>query len=251
MTYLSNMVADGLTDTSLPIKERMVHQARAFKFIHQFANELKVDDRLVEVVESSINSLGDSVKNHKPLNELINEVLSHKEGHLFQGAYLTNIMSLHLLKQESMDQEDNINQIIFASLFSDIGMSNPIMYLTSTDEQLNSNFEKNQWTEDEFKQVRHHPKNNAQLLENYPNISRKALRIIQEHHGSDLGIGFNLKPEDSISDLSKIFLTANCFILNFLNPLNKFNKKEIIEMIQSQGDKRIQELVAHFNKKIQ
>jgi hypothetical protein len=251
MTYLANTITDGMTNPSIDLKARMNHQAKAFYFIQQFALELKVDNRLIDVVENSINSISDSIQNYKPLNELINEVLGHKEGHLFQGAYLTNIMGLHILKQLKKNNQDDLDAMIFASLFSDLGMKRPQEYLISTEKQLKRQIEKLKWNDETARTIRHHAKRSAELLNSYPNLSMKAQKIVLEHHGSDLGIGFVPKPGDSISSLSKVFLAANTFILNFLNPDNKFNKRQIIDELAQEFEPEIVEYLNYFNRKIE
>jgi hypothetical protein len=250
MTALTNSMVDGMTKPGTNIEFRLKYQAEAFDYLQKISKLLEFDSHFMEVLDNSIESVTSSLRKERPLSNLIGQLIGRKDGLAFQSYYLTNLISLHLLSRVGLDSDQNLQAIIYASLFCDLGIESDDQLFVNSQADLDAI--SRAISAENIHHLYHHAKINSDRAKKIPNISKQVQKIILEHHGSPVGVGFCDDKGSEIGDLSRIFLISNTFIKYFLNPIFSFDKKLIVtSMVDRFKDPFYRELIKHLAVKIE
>lgn len=234
MTSLTNKFVMDLTDPKSSTEQMITAQEKSFNFLHHYAALLNFEKSTVDVVETTIESFIEMFKTQKSISSLIQQLITKKSGLPFQGFYLTNLMVHHILKQKQIPQiEQKMSKFIFASLFCDYQQEKKEIYYIKSNAELLQATQHKILSAEELDGAKNHARKNADYLTTYPEIPMEVLTIIRQHHGSPEGSGFNDEDNPLVHEDSLIFMTANCFIKYFLNPVYKFDKKEILVQMRA------------------
>ncbi len=225
-TSLSNLYSARLAQNG---DIRLQAQYESYQYLVQYSNKLKIDKSLRELAENTIQSICNTILEQNSLSELINKVVSQKQDFAFQTFYLTNLVCSYLLKREGKLDAKLLYRLSFASLFCDLGLDNTGLFFINSQEDLDKAIEKMELNEDQITSVQNHAYENSKKLEGFKEIHESIIKTIRQHHGSHLGFGFNDRPTEEVTPMSKLFMASNTFIKDFLNPNYKFNKKQIID----------------------
>ncbi len=249
-TALTNQIIDGMSQRQIETSHKIGKQAQGFTYIRKVTEVLDFDEQFIEVLNQSIDSVNESLRNDRPLSHLIKELMNRKDSLSFQCYYLTNLICFHLLQKLKLDINNNLKTLISASLFCDLGQDQSELLLVNSMEefhQMNSKL-----TKEKQEHILNHARMNSSWASQIPNIQPIVSTIIKEHHGSPNGIGFEDTMAKQINNLSQVFVIANSFIKYFLNPKYQFNKKKIIEIMQNRyTDAQYQKIITELTSKIE
>lgn len=232
MTSLSNAFIQKLTEESSSIIHIIDAQCAAFDYLNTYASVLNFDKNVTEVVETTIESYIKVLKREKSLAKLIQQVVTKKASINFQGFYLTALLGHHIYKNLNRYLESKMEKIVMAALFCDLGLEKREVFLIHSNTQLLSASDDGSLSPEEIEHVRSHARKNADMLKNYPELPLDVMALIRHHHGSPDGVGFHDDENLQISDDDLVLQTAHVFIKYFLNPVYKFDKKEILKELK-------------------
>ena len=232
MTSLTNAFVKGLTEPEQPIAKVIDAQFNAFEYLNSYASVLNFDKKIVEVVESTVDSYLEVLNQQKSLAVLIQHVVTKKATTNFQGFYLTCLLIYHIYKSLNRYQESKMQKMVMATLFCDLELDRKEVYLINSNTQLIASSDSGILTEHEVELVRSHARRNAESLRSYPELPLEVMTLVRQHHGSPEGIGFQDHENPQIQDDSLVLLCAHVFIKYFLSPEYKFDKKEILKILR-------------------
>lgn len=232
MTSLSNAFIQKLTIDDQSIIHIIDAQCSAFDYLNTYAAVLNFDKNVTEVVETTIESYIKVLKREKSLAKLIQQVVTKKASINFQGFYLTCLLGHHVYKNLNRYLESKMEKFVMAALFCDLGIEKREVFLIHSNAQLMAASDDGSINSAEVEHIRSHARKNADIIKKYPEMPLDVMSLIRHHHGSPDGVGFHDNEHAQLSDDDLVLLTTHIFIKCFLNPIYKFDKKEILKTLK-------------------
>lgn len=232
MTSLSNAFVEKLTIENQNIIHIIDAQCAAFDYLNTYAAVLNFDKNVTEVVETTIDSYIQVLKKENSLAKLIQQVVTKKASINFQGFYLTCLLGHHVYKNMNRYVESKMEKFVMAALFCDMGLDKRDVFLIHSNTQLINASDEGLINTEEIEHIRSHARKNADIIKKYPEMPLDVMSLIRHHHGSPDGIGFHDDEHGQLSDDDLVLLTTHVFIKCFLNPIYKFDKKEILKSLK-------------------
>jgi hypothetical protein len=194
-------------------KEKFELQSLNLEYIHGFSRYLGVTEEVIDLsncyVQRNIKEIGEN----KHLLEYLKRLSALPHSLRFKITQLTIAISSNICDFSQMPGlEENIRKLSFAALFHDIFVDDDKDLLIRTEAQLKSKgFELNK-----INQIKFHGKRASELLMKHTSAPYDSLKIVTEHHGSRLGVGFPETIEQRLSPLSLIFMISEEFAISLL-----------------------------------
>jgi hypothetical protein len=181
-----------------------------FKLTHEEIRTVGLNSATLQVTETIINSMMDSVNRCEKSSTLLTRILNSPTGELYRRAHLISLMSVAVLERCDMvhDSEKTRLALTYAAYFHDIDLSdmeNNARYFNE------SELGNESLVENDITRIEHHARTAAEMIDNIPEIPPAASMIVMQHHGSITGIGLPDTPNEGISHLSKLFMICEYF----------------------------------------
>lgn len=183
-------------------------------------------DRQLKVAEVAIKNVMSSLS--KGLLSEIKSVYSSDASFNYRKSYMTSIMCTSISKNLSWITEDNKCALVLASFFNDRELIRDSMHYIDSEYGL----EVSDYTADEKKSFLSHAQKSADWVKQQKNIPQEVERIVRQHHGSIVGVGFEEELNAQITKLTMVFMVAEAFSLDILKSKDgKFDVKSSLEKI--------------------
>lgn len=225
--FVTNEIVVKLEDKDLALEERILTTSYAHEIVRERLQQLEIDQACIELSETSINSMVQSVRNSPEVVNLLKFLFSNKVSYAYQHAHLLALVCHYILSKQSWYKSDHLNILSFASFFADATLKTiPQMRISSQSELNNADL-----TEQEKEQVMYHARDAVNLLNLHPDATDYIKTVLLQSHGTTDGVGFADDPSEELHPLSKVFIIADQFVKILLNPELPSTKKEILALM--------------------
>jgi HD-GYP domain-containing protein (c-di-GMP phosphodiesterase class II) len=196
-------------------------------------------DRQVKVAEATITNVVDALQ--KGLLTEIKSIYKSDASLNYRKSYMTSVMCTSIAKNLSWLTEENKSALIMASFFNDRDLVRESMHYIDSSYGL----EVSDYTKQEKQVFLSHAQKAADWVKDQKNVSPEVERIVRQHHGSHVGVGFETELTSQITKLSMVFMVAEAFSMDILKSKDgKFDAKTSLEAINDKyKHKHVKEIV--------
>ncbi len=226
-TFVTNALITRLERDDLTLEDRILTTSYAHEIVRERLQQLEIDQASIELSETSINSMVQSVRNSLEMVSLIKFLFSNKVSYAYQHAHLLALMCHYILSKQSWYKLEHLNILSFVAFFADTTLKTTPQMRISSEKELNAS----QLTEAEKEEVRFHAKDAFNIVSLHPEANQFIKTIILQSHGRLDGISFSDDPSEELHPLSQIFIIADHFVRILLNPELPSNKKDILAIM--------------------
>lgn len=200
--------------TSLQGLHQQNNQIKVLKSTHLLLQEIGLSAETIFITDQLINSISQNFKVEGIFNQFQKE--NFIAGHSLMTAYLCVHMAKSLPEFKGCEQD-----LVFSALFHD---------LFSPDEETNL-------SEPELKEkFANHPQRVASFFENSRFYNKNVHNIFLYHHEHPNGKGLFKADNSSIKKISKLFITAHEFSVNFYHLRNSQESLKCLEDFKTNQD---------------
>ncbi len=203
----------------------------SFEDIHQKTFEqlgkIGFSQLSTKLAMESVGDLMSTLQKRKDFKELLNHVYKTDAPYSYRFSYMTSLVGHALVKRFPWSNENHQQTIMYAAMFSDIGLSEAELRIRSEDE-----FNKAILGRESKEALVKHAYTNGSRFKKVKGIPEEVSKTIIEHHGALNGIGYPHNISAQISQLALCLLVSQEFVHYILNGDNKVNVTEAIEHIK-------------------
>lgn len=226
MTFVANALMCKM-EKDLTIDERILTTAQSYNFIRTILGESTFEKAHIDLSETSIQSMKDSVLASPQISRLIRFLFSNKVSNHYKHAHLRALMCHYVLSKQSWYRSEHLHVLSFTSFYMGMTFQNEAQLCHYNKTELANSA----LTESEKMEVLEQPRILLETLENHPGITEYIHAIIQQSQGSETGIGLADDPSEALHPLSKVYIVADNFVKILLNPDLPSTKKDILPLL--------------------
>ena len=206
--------------SKLPLDKKIKSFAIAHEIIAREINHLGLNSAITQLADCLLDNVMEEVSGkNSDVSKILQQVAKAHSHYMYKHGYMVFIVSMELIRELGMNDQNTCKALCMASLFKDISLiRNPLLSEVTSFEELESA----QINQHEYNTVINHACESAYALKEYRGISPKFLELIVRHHGHPTGNGFSNAHFGNFDILDRIFF-INCeFVKEFLT----FNQKQ-------------------------
>lgn len=230
--YFTNFVTNALTTRlereDLSLEDRILTTSYAHEIVRERLQQLEIDQASIELSETSINSMVQSVKNSPEIVNLLKFLFSNKVSYAYQHAHLLTLMCHFILSKQPWYRLEHLNILSFVAFFADVTLKTNTQMRISTDKELRDSMLSDQ----EKDVVLFHARDAYNIVSLYPEVNPLVKTVLLQSHGKLDGVGFVDDPSEELHPLSQIFIIADHFVRTLLNPELPSTKKDILALME-------------------
>lgn len=243
--YVTNQIIKKLERKDLPPDERFKTNADSYDFVRDYIQKFGFDDTAIELTESTINSINQSVKANPQLNQFLEMLKKNKVSYAYQHCHLLALLGFNILKNLDWGSTDQFDKMCFVAFFHDISLSNDEMMKIGTAEELESS----NLSVDSRTEVLEHAKRSAEMILTHADAPFGVDIVIMQHHGATDGIGFSDDYHQPLSPLSMVIIVVEEFINEVFILKKALNLKEVFARLHTRFQKTNYEKIVHALEK--
>ncbi|MCO4795402.1 MAG: hypothetical protein KC493_16905 [Bacteriovoracaceae bacterium] len=202
----------------------------SFEEIHQKSFEQMTDigfsPMSTKLAMESVGDLMGTLEKRKDFKVLLNHVYKTDAPYSYRFSYMTSLIAHALVKKFPWCSESNLQTIMYAAMFSDIGLTDNHLRLR-TDEKL----KKSIMGKEDKEMLKKHAFENGNKLKNVKGIPAEVSKTIIQHHGAHNGLGFPQNISAQVTPIALCLIVSQEFVHFILNGDNKINVNEAIDHI--------------------
>lgn len=236
VNFVTADLINKLSDSTINGSKRIALSSDAYRVTQERINSVGVDDHTVRLVEESIASMTNLLKEQNILATFLKSLKANECSYAYAHSYLCCLI-LHKIITKFHWQSPQIREkLAYIAYFHDISLNGANV----TEINTLKDFSNSQLRDEERKRVENHALESAKIVSKFEKIPQGVDTIIKEHHGSKSGVGFVDSYSATLMPLSMMFIVTE----NFVDALLK------IEGSPSAADMKniFAELQLRFNK---
>lgn len=228
-TFVTNAIVLKLETDHVSLEDQILTTANAHEVVRDAILIMGLEQPIVELSESAINSMVKSIKKTADISYLLKLLFTNKVSYAYQHSHLLALLGHQILSRQSWYKEEHLYIITFVSFFSDITLkSHQQMKINSMKDLAQARL-----LDIEKEEVINHASDAAKILEDHPEASDYIKTVLLQSHGRPDGIGIEENPGEEIHPLSKVFIVADAFVKTLLNPALPSKKQDILPLLYS------------------
>lgn len=229
MSYLVQSILKNF-DTDLDFSARLSTNANAYDIVGTYISQKEISKEIIQLAERNIISMIKSIKNSPSLSGLLKFFFAQKTIYSYQKAHLVSTIGNFLMSKQPWYKPQHLNTMTYLSFFADITLQSP------REMSVNEKFDlKNSpLGQIEKERIQSHAKEASLIVKQFPSANANIELLTKQHQGSIDGSDFPTEASDKINPMAKIFVIADAFIKNILDPKAPKNKKEILTILYMQ-----------------
>lgn len=248
VTFVTNQLLKKLEAQGMSIPDRINATANAYEIVGDHIRKFGLDENIIELANSSIQSMVDTIHQSPKLASLLKQLLSSKISYAYQHAHLVTVIGDFILSKQSWYDKKLLNIFSFVAFFSDITLKSVDQIRVNSQDDLDNS----KLDAEEKQEVLNHAADAAKLIKSHPSFSTEIENLIKQHQGSLNGIGFPDPPEAGLHPAAKVFIVADAFVKIMLDPNGPRNKKDILTILYAQfEDESFQTFIRALEQKIE
>lgn len=211
VNFATSQLVLKLENTALSKADRIKLSAEAYEVTLERIQSLGIDEHTVGLVEESIKSMQESLKDDKALSTFLDSLKLNKLSYGYAHSYLCGLILHKVIGHfdwKSVQVKDKLSYIAF---FHDISLREDLMKYYTEEEVLNSEL-----TKTDRSMILGHANMSAEIVSKFSSIPDGVALILKEHHGAKNGIGFPETLSIAISPMSMMFIVVENFVDEFL-----------------------------------
>ena len=229
VTFVTNQLVMKL-ENSETSAQKIIDTAHCYDFIREQISESGVTKEIIELTESSIHSMIESINVSPKLGNLLQFLFRSKISYAYKKAHLVAVMGNYIISKQKWYQKKHLEYFTTASFLSDIALNSTHQMEIQTAMQLESSFLSNE----EKMEVWEHAKRAEEIYKAFPEYNPEIAKVIREHHGALNGVGLLDEYTDEISAFSQVFIVVDAFVKILLDSSTPKNKREILSILYIQ-----------------
>lgn len=231
--YVTNQIIKKLDREDLPADERFRTNADTYDFVRDYINKFGLDDTVIELTETTINSINKSISGNPMLANFLEMLKKNKVGYAYQHCHLISLLSFNILKQLDWGTPDQFDKMCFIAFFHDITLSNEDMMKIGNSKEL----EESNLSAAEKEEVMNHAKKAAELIQTNQEAPLGTDIIIMQHHGDPNGYGFSEDYSYPLSPLAMVLIVCEEFINEVFLLKKALTLKDVFERLHAKFNK--------------
>lgn len=188
---------------------------------------LGIDQTTVELVESSVNSMKESLGEKNALGQFLENLQANKSAYGYQHSFLTCLILHRIAKKFYWFSHKIKEKMTLVSYFHDISLPEELVFYNSDEAMMRG--ELNQSEKD---LINNHAQLSANIVGSFKFVPEDVASIIREHHGSLKGIGFQSHLSIAVSPISQMFIVVEDFVDEILKLHKAPEKKDIQQILE-------------------
>jgi HD-GYP domain-containing protein (c-di-GMP phosphodiesterase class II) len=203
----------------------------SFEDIHKKAfeqmTEIGFSQMSTKLAMESVGDLMSELKERKDFKGLLNHVYKTDAPYSYRFSYMTSLVGHALVKRFPWSNEQNLQTIMYAAMFSDIGLNEAELRIRSEED-----FNKAIMGKETKEALVKHAYTNGSRFKTVKGIPEDVSKTIIQHHGAHNGIGYPQNISTRITPLAMCLMVSQEFVHFILNGDNKINVTVAIESIK-------------------
>ena len=183
---------------------------------------LGIDQTTVELVESSVNSMKESLGEKNALSNFMETLQSNKGSYGYQHSFLTCLILHRIAKKFYWFSHKIKEKMTLISYFHDIALPEELVAFNSEEAMMRADLKTS-----EKDLINNHALLSANIVGSFKFVPEDVASIIREHHGSLKGIGFHSHLSIAVSPISQMFIVVEDFVDEVLKLQAPPEKKDI------------------------
>lgn len=221
----ANLVA-ALNGNELSLNQRVNMTLSGFQLVQELTRELKIDDKVIELVESSMRSMERILEKCGALSSLYKTLVTHNTTYKFLHVMMSLYVGTSAAHSAEYGGKELLKKLCFLCFFADVAISkDELVRINSRDE-----LERADLSSEDYDQVIAHASNAAKLVAKFKNFPMDMHVHIKHHHGNQKGVGFKVDIYN-ISTPVFLYMMSSHFAHKVIHSLESgvaFNKDELM-----------------------
>lgn len=212
VNFVTSKLTEKLKDPAISGEKLIRLEAEAYEVTLDRIHSLGIDDYTIELVEESVKSMENSLKDNNALLNFLQSLRANKLSYAYAHSFLSSLILHKIVNYFDWESTQVKEKLTYVAYFHDISLHNSnLMKINNPTDLKDGNL-----SEEEKKIILNHARESANIIERFPQIPNGIGTILMEHHGSKSGIGFPETLSISIAPLSMMFVVVEHFVDEFL-----------------------------------
>lgn len=199
--------AEMLSNQKLTLEERVEATSLVFDHLAEMFQEDSIDKETYNLSKETIQSAMTVAKGKEGIDTLLESLLKRQHSFLFKRSILTNYLCLEAIKNEKSLGKKAQQYLAEAAFFNDLLLESDSQAKIISERELNES----DLNDEERVLVSTHAMHMSKKLDRIPEVSNEVKAIVREHHGKNVGIGFERKHFDGLYALTYIFMACEAY----------------------------------------
>jgi HD-GYP domain-containing protein (c-di-GMP phosphodiesterase class II) len=202
-----------------------------FEDIHKQAyeqmNDLGFSQISTKLAMESVSDLMTELEGRKDFKGMLNHVYKTDAPYSYRFSYMTSLVGHALVKSFTWSSESNLQTIMYAAMFADLGLSDAELKIRNEE-----CFNKSKLDRSAKEALSKHAYTNGNRLKKVKGIPEDVAKTIIQHHGAHNGIGYPHNISSQVTNLALCLIVSQEFVHYILGGDNKINVSNAIDHIK-------------------